>query len=702
MADDLYEWDADKMLDVYILDYLVKNNLQTSANIFKTESNLPDRTPPIKNAPLGFLYEWWFVYWDIYLAKRFNQHCSTSASAYIETLRKKAREGQLQMQQLQETPNHNEQLRQRDSNLSVLGGSLNAMNSRGMMRPPAASLSVVKMFEDGMRHSNLMSSKAPLTPMDAYRMALPKGHLVRDHSGNASTTLQQGVEREVNLGGTPMSFPMDQSGFQQTMLQSDSVVGDAGPYQGNTSLLPKGLPRAGIDQLTPTLGVQSQMPNLPNKNQILESEWQRVTAQAQAILSSKYAKSDRTRLQSGSPEVSMTRAQHSFSQQQDMNDRKRKQSIFPGAANMNATFAGGNRVSPSPNSTPLLVIPDDGINTESSMQYVSNVQKNMMMDGTNLLENVERFEEIGTSGDNMDFFQSIDAEGFSFAELHCIRTSNSKITCCDFSSDGKLLASAGHDKKVFIWNMDALHTDSTPGNHKSVITDVRFRPNSSGFATSSFDNCVRLWDAANPKYCVEEFSVHNSAVMSLDFHPMKTDILCVSDIESEIQYWDITTFTFVHAFKGGNAKVRFQPRVGQVLASAYDNGVSIFDVETSMQIYSLQGHPEAVSYICWDANGGTLASMSPNLVKIWSLVSGECVKEYHSSFQNQFHSCAFHPINSTMLVIGGNTSLELWDMAVNKNMTFHAHEDVVSALVHSPLTGMVASASYDGFVKLWK
>lgn len=39
--------------------------------------------------------------------------------------------------------------------------------------------------------------------------------------------------------------------------------------------------------------------------------------------------------------------------------------------------------------------------------------------------------------------------GFTFGEVGCIRTRNSKVTCCHFSSDGKLLASAGHDKKVY-------------------------------------------------------------------------------------------------------------------------------------------------------------------------------------------------------------------------------------------------------------
>jgi WD40 repeat protein len=38
--------------------------------------------------------------------------------------------------------------------------------------------------------------------------------------------------------------------------------------------------------------------------------------------------------------------------------------------------------------------------------------------------------------------------GFTFTEVNSVRASQSKVVCCHFSSDGKLLASGGHDKKV--------------------------------------------------------------------------------------------------------------------------------------------------------------------------------------------------------------------------------------------------------------
>ena len=50
---------------------------------------------------------------------------------------------------------------------------------------------------------------------------------------------------------------------------------------------------------------------------------------------------------------------------------------------------------------------------------------------------------------------------------------------------------------VFIWNMETLHTESTPEEHGHIITDVRFRPNTTQLATSSFDKTIKIWDASD-------------------------------------------------------------------------------------------------------------------------------------------------------------------------------------------------------------
>ena len=44
--------------------------------------------------------------------------------------------------------------------------------------------------------------------------------------------------------------------------------------------------------------------------------------------------------------------------------------------------------------------------------------------------------------------------GLSLSEVGNNRTSSNKVVCCHFSTDGKLLASAGHEKKVKCLTLD--------------------------------------------------------------------------------------------------------------------------------------------------------------------------------------------------------------------------------------------------------
>ncbi|KAG5063360.1 hypothetical protein JHK85_004543 [Glycine max] len=208
--------------------------------------------------------------------------------------------------------------------------------------------------------------------------------------------------------------------------------------------------------------------------------------------------------------------------------------------------------------------------------------------------------------------------------------------------------------------------------------------------------------ASQPTFPLHTYSGHTSHVVSLDFHPKKTELFCSCDNNNEIRFWSISQYSSTRIFKGGSTQVRFQPRLGHLLAAASGSVVSLFDVETDRQIHTLQGHSAEVRCVCWDTNGDYLASVSQESVKVWSLASGECIHELTSS-GNMFHSCVFHPSYSTLLVIGGYQSLELWNMAENKCMTVSAaHECVISALAHSPVTRMVASASHDKSVKIWK
>ncbi|KAK4399131.1 Transcriptional corepressor LEUNIG [Sesamum angolense] len=79
------EWDPQKMLDLYIYDYLIRKNLHLTAETFSREAGVHPKSVAI-DPPEGFLQEWWSLFWDLYSGKlrKLDQEAQPSSSKATE------------------------------------------------------------------------------------------------------------------------------------------------------------------------------------------------------------------------------------------------------------------------------------------------------------------------------------------------------------------------------------------------------------------------------------------------------------------------------------------------------------------------------------------------------------------------------------------------------------------------------------------
>ncbi|XP_057470750.1 transcriptional corepressor LEUNIG_HOMOLOG-like [Actinidia eriantha] len=294
---------------------------------------------------------------------------------------------------------------------------------------------------------------------------------------------------------------------------------------------------------------------------------------------------------------------------------------------------------------------------------------------------------------------------FTFEEAGFLNPSKGKILCCSFSTDGKILASAGQDKKVSLWNTKTFDNVYTGEEHSRLITDVRFKLNSRIFATSSFDKTVQIWDANKPSKSVYKLIGHAGPVTSLDFHTKNVDILASCDTNDEIRLWNVKQCACVHILKGGSKQVRFQPRYGKYLIAASGNKVHLIDAETQVIQHVLEGHVKEVKAICWEPCGKYYASLSEDSARVWSTAFGaKCIHVLHSSPGLKFESCTFHPAYAQLMIIGCYQVLNVWNPTEKEKImpVPDAHNSIISALTECIHNDMVGSASHDRCVKLWK
>jgi WD40 repeat protein len=285
---------------------------------------------------------------------------------------------------------------------------------------------------------------------------------------------------------------------------------------------------------------------------------------------------------------------------------------------------------------------------------------------------------------------------------------NQKVICCDFSPDGKILASGGHDKKIVIWDVSKKSLSSTLSGHMNVISDVRFgpptvsaSPSSSLLASSSYDTIIRLWkpwDTEDP--CAATLKGHTSAVSSVDFHPNKLEMLCSIDQDGDLKFWSMANATCTKTISKTVSRIaRFQPIHGLLLAAGNDNKVKLFDMTSQQEIRTLQGHLRAIHSITWQPQTTKMVTGSEDCVAVWDVANPS--RPLRTISFNKISCCGFHPTHRSVVVIGCYQRVYLWDFENDKTEIISAHDGIISGLSSSFVNGMFATASHDAKVKLF-
>ncbi|XP_071908728.1 transcriptional corepressor LEUNIG isoform X3 [Coffea arabica] len=715
--------EADKMLDVYIHDYLVKRKYGNSARTFQTEAKIPTK-PAAIDTPGGFLSEWWSVFWDIFIARY------RWSGPNNEPLLSKPRE---QLQQQKWPQNSQQQLLQQMHMQLVLQKHIEQQQLQrqcqgqlveAQLQHGTASNALAEQ-KLGMSYATAqkMSDEAlnPQNQDDVLSEAQMKRYMLSQDSGKVGL-LSDAMHTSIVRSAVSRDQPSGQLGH-------DTPVGNLKSCQGvkdqkHQPLASKDLknlmispsPRyTGLDgSLTEVIGSNQAVNTLPLKgwplmfyerllqnNQCHQQFMQPIPLGSTSENSEcQIPPADRAGAASGSTDditISKTSREYDqVSKKQPLKKRKQPMSFTcppecSGAANTPALTPNS---APSTPSTPLT-------NTTGDMLPIPDLPPKDFSSKAAL----DQLTESGPLEANVAHFLSPDNPGSAptgwsdttLLEIGTMYTDN--VKCCGISSNGKLIATGGVNRKVVLWCTES-RKERYQFEQSAAITDLCFGSRLPRLATSSVDKTVKIWNVDNQDCPIQTFMGHSGSVISVDLHPRKEDLVCSCDDDREIRYWSIRNGACTGVLKVGATQVRFQPTHGRYLAAAVGNGVTIVDIETQTFRYPLKDHATDVLCVCWNSSGEYLASLSEDSIRVWKIGScgqQKCMHEL-SITGKKFRCCAFHPCQSSLLVIGSNESLELWHMAENKMMT--ALGQPTKTLAVSNPSGLVASVGEDNFIKL--
>ncbi len=276
------------------------------------------------------------------------------------------------------------------------------------------------------------------------------------------------------------------------------------------------------------------------------------------------------------------------------------------------------------------------------------------------------------------------------------------IYAAEFSADGRVAASLGHDQILRVWDVFTGREIKRYKMASDTVKALALSPNGYWVASGGEDNTIKLWDVATGEK-IQIFSGHERQVNALVFSPDGQYLLSAGN-DRVIKRWDIKTAQLIAEYREHQAPVRslsYSPD-GQWFASAGDDKqVLIWDVNSNNITYKLSEHQNKILAVKFSPSGKYLASAGRDeTIILWDWKKSAIINKFNGH-QGAINSIDFSDHNG-FLSAGDDKTIRIWDIekGIQTNQLV-AHSDSVLVARFSPDNHFILSGSQDNTLKLW-
>ena len=228
------------------------------------------------------------------------------------------------------------------------------------------------------------------------------------------------------------------------------------------------------------------------------------------------------------------------------------------------------------------------------------------------------------------------------------------------SSEHVLLAGKA-DGSVTLWQMDSGERLGDFQEHEGAVWGAVFLGGARQFATAGQDAKVRLWDGGRLRAVWQE---HRKAVFAIAYNA-RAHLIATGGADKTVKLWDERRRRLVRTYEGGTEDVRtvaISPD-GSVLASAgNDHTITLWPTASDGKLRVLEGHSNRVVSVAFSPDGRLLASGSEDgTVKLWDVNSGALLNTYEGHVQ-PVRAVAFLPDGHRLASAGDDMTVRLWNV----------------------------------------
>ena len=282
------------------------------------------------------------------------------------------------------------------------------------------------------------------------------------------------------------------------------------------------------------------------------------------------------------------------------------------------------------------------------------------------------------------------------------------ILAAQFSpaSSNRLVTGAG-DNTARIWDCDSGTPLYTLKGHNSWVLVVSWSPDASVIATAGMDNTIRLWNPETARLLGSPLKGHTKWIRSLAWEPYHLQLprkprLASASKDSTVRIWDVTSrrVEFVLSGHAESVSCVLWGGTGKIYTSSHDKTIKIWDADKGVLLDTLTAHAHWINHLALSTDFVLRTAFHDHTGK-----SPQSDEEKRIKAKERFVKVAtVNGIISERLVSASNDcTIYLWDPASSTKPVTRllGHQQQVNHVSFAPDGKLICSAAYDNHLKLW-
>jgi len=279
----------------------------------------------------------------------------------------------------------------------------------------------------------------------------------------------------------------------------------------------------------------------------------------------------------------------------------------------------------------------------------------------------------------------------------------SLVYTVDFSPDGRFLAASGGQDLIRIWDLVtgrvALLRDTGPENWL-----LEYSPDGRLLASGQMGGTITLWDTATHRRSLV-LSGHTRTATTGDFGQRGDQLVSLGE-DGALRTWDLQSGRARSSLALAGSATRPDHATNAALSRAYtsmeDGSVRIWDLDSGEPLRDLVYAGGRHTVGAPSPDGSLLATgTSDGTVLVWDLQTGLVIRSFRHP--STFKSATFSPSMDRLVSTFVDGTVAVWDLGSGETVTLQRlHRDQLDEAEFSPDGALVATASFDGDVRLWQ